>query len=223
LFELKSTGLPLGLRDRYREESQETSIAAADLLILYTDGLVEATRDVLFGEQRLAILAGSDAISFVRNPAEFLCDACLPPDAQDDTAVLTVSFGERPSWAFDAENAQAAHDVRSQLMAYLREHAGAGADLAGAELVFGELIGNVVRHAPGPIEVQLDWSDGRAVLHVIDRGRGFVRDPSLPADVLSESGRGLYIVSRLTEQLRVERIAGYGNHVAAALRIERGR
>jgi anti-sigma regulatory factor (Ser/Thr protein kinase) len=53
---------------------------------------------------------------------------------------------------------------------------------------------------------------------VIDRGRGFVRDPSLP-DMLSESGRGLYIVSRLTHALRIERIAGYGNHVAAELRL----
>jgi anti-sigma regulatory factor (Ser/Thr protein kinase) len=54
---------------------------------------------------------------------------------------------------------------------------------------------------------------------VIDRGRGFLRDPSLPSDPLSENGRGLYIVSQLTQALRIERIAGYGNHVAAVLRL----
>lgn len=220
LLELQSTGLPLGLRDHHeRQTSEEVSLEGADLLVLYTDGLIEATRDLSFGEQRLAFLASSEAISYVRNPAEFLCDACLPPQAQDDTAVLTVSFGQRTSWAFDAENAQAAHDSRSELVQYLRERAPADADIAGAELVFGELVGNVVRHAPGPIEVHVEWSGAQPVLHVIDRGRGFLRDPSLPPDMLSESGRGLYIVSQLSDDFRVERIAGYGNHVAAALRL----
>lgn len=221
LLELRSTGLPLGLRDYDRQESDEIALEGADLLVLYTDGLIEATRDLTFGEQQLSILASSEAISFVRNPAEFLCDACLPPDAQDDTAVLTVSFGERTSWSFDAENAQAAHEARTQLVTYLRERAPGDADIGAAELVFGELVGNVVRHAPGPIEVQVEWTQQQPVLHVIDRGRGFLRDPSLPANVLSESGRGLYIVSQLTDALRIERIAGYGNHVAALLRLSK--
>lgn len=220
LLELRSGGLPLGLRDQQEpQQSAEISLEGCDLLVLYTDGLVENTRDLAFGEERLAFLAASEAISFVRNPAEFLCDACLPPDALDDTAVLTVSFGERTSWAFDAENAQAAHEARSQLVAYLRERTPGTADLGGAELVFGELVGNVVRHAPGPIEVQVEWTHAQPTLHVIDRGRGFLRDPGLPVDVLSESGRGLYIVSQLTDALRIERIAGYGNHVAAVLRL----
>lgn len=221
LLELRSTGLPLGLRDHQQQAqcAEEVRLDGCDLLVLYTDGLIESTRDLSFGEQRLAFLASSEAISFVRNAAEFLCDACLPPDVHDDTAVLTVSFGDRKSWAFDAENAQAAHDARSQLVAHLREHAGDHADTGAAELVFGELVGNVVRHAPGPIEVHLEWTGPRATLHVIDRGRGFLRDPSLPSDPLSESGRGLYIVSQLTGALRIERIAGYGNHVAAELRL----
>jgi anti-sigma regulatory factor (Ser/Thr protein kinase) len=219
IVELRSSGLPLGLREGDPQESEQVELAESELLVLYTDGLTEATRDLLFGEQRLAFLVGSEAISFVRNPAEFLCDACLPPDAQDDTAVLTVTFGEPTSWSFDAENAEAAHEARTELATYLRERAPNNADINAAELVFGELVGNVVRHAPGPIEVQVEWTGPRPVLHVIDRGRGFLRDPSLPADPLSENGRGLYIVSQLTDTLRIERIAGYGNHVAAVLRI----
>lgn len=220
LIELRSTGLPLGLRDQHEpQQSEEISLEGCDLLVLYTDGLVEGTRDLAFGEQRLAALVSSEAISFVRNSAAFLCDACLPPDAQDDTAVLTVSFGERTSWAFDAENARAAHEARAELAAYLRERTSGAADIGAAELVFGELVGNVVRHAPGPIEVQVEWTGPQPVLHVIDRGRGFLRDPSLPIDMLSESGRGLYIVSQLADALRIERIAGYGNHVAAVLRL----
>jgi len=219
ICELRSTGLPLGLREDERQESDDVDLRGSDLLVLYTDGLTEATHDVLFGEQRLAFLVASEAISCVRNPAAFLCEAILPPDAQDDTAVLTVAFGEPTSWSFDAENAEAAHDARSELAAYLRERAPNDADIAAAELVFGELVGNVVRHAPGPIEVQVEWTGPKPVLHVIDRGHGFLRDPSLPADPLCENGRGLYIVSRLTDTLRIERVAGYGNHVAAVLRL----
>lgn len=220
LVELRSDGLPLGLRDQHDPtQYSEVSLEGAELLVLYTDGLIEATRDLSFGEQRLAFLVGSEAISFVRSPAEFLCDACLPPQAQDDTAVLTVLFGDHTSWSFDAENAKAAQQARAQLVKYLRERAGESADVGAAELVFGELVGNVVRHAPGPIEVQVEWNGAQPILHIIDRGRGFLRDPGLPVDVLSESGRGLYIVQQLTDALRIERIAGYGNHVAAVLRL----
>ncbi|HET6896629.1 MAG TPA: SpoIIE family protein phosphatase [Candidatus Baltobacteraceae bacterium] len=219
LIELRSDGLPLGLRDQHVEQAQNVSLHEAELLVLYTDGLTEATRDIAFGEQRLAFLATSQAIQCVRNPAEFLCDACLPPDAQDDTAVLTISFGARASWAFDAENAKAAHEARTEFVKYLRERSRADADFSGAELVFGELVGNVVRHAPGPIEVQIECGNSQCVLHVIDRGRGIVRDPGLPHDPLSEGGRGLYIIEQLTDGLHIERIAGYGNHVAAVLRL----
>jgi hypothetical protein len=37
----------------------------------------------------------------------------------------------------------------------LRRRVADDAVVAAAELVFGELIGNVVRHAPGPIEIEL--------------------------------------------------------------------
>jgi peptide subunit release factor RF-3 len=72
---------------------------------------------------------------------------------------------------------------------------------------------------PGPIEVQIECGDSQCVLHVIDRGRGIVRDPGLPHDPLAEGGRGLYIIEQLTDGLHIERIAGYGNHVAAVLRL----
>jgi anti-sigma regulatory factor (Ser/Thr protein kinase) len=221
LLQLRSDGLPLGLRDAAREESQVISLDGAQLLLLYTDGLIEATRDVAFGERRLQQMASSEAILFVHNAARFLCDACLPLDAQDDTAVLSVSFGERAHWAFDAENAQAAHEARSQFRAHLESNAGPEADFDAAELVFGELVGNVVRHAPGPIDVQVQWTQTHPVLHVTDRGKGFVRNPALPLDPLSESGRGLYIISLLAKSVFVERIPGYGHHVAAELNIPR--
>jgi PAS domain S-box-containing protein len=219
LVELTANGLPLGLREFDRETARTVSLDDAQLLLLYTDGLTEATRDVTFGERRLQQVASSEAILFVHDAAQFLCDACLPLDAQDDTAVLTVSFGDRAHWSFDAENAQAAHDARSEFVAKLCAQSEPGSDVDAAELIFGELIGNVVRHAPGPIDVQVEWRGRYPVLHVTDRGKGFIRDPALPVDPLSESGRGLYIISLLARSVRVERIPGYGNHIAVELPI----
>jgi anti-sigma regulatory factor (Ser/Thr protein kinase) len=218
VVELVGEGLPLGLRDYANGSAHDVSLDGVDLLMLYTDGLVEGTRDLAFGERRLHDVASTQAVLYVRNPARLLCDACLPPEAQDDTAVLTVRFGKRMQWQFDAENAEAANEARKEFVEHLRKLRPGSTTLNAAELIFGELVGNVVRHAPGPIDVQLDLSQRNPVLHVIDRGVGFIRDPSLPADPLSESGRGLYIVAQLAKSVRVERIAGYGNHVAATLR-----
>ena len=61
--------------------------------------------------------------------------------------------------------------------------------------MFGELVGNVVRHAPGPIEIELTFKDEQAVLAVRDRGIGFVSaSDELPLDPYTESGRGLFLV-----------------------------
>lgn len=220
LAELRSGGLPLGLRDESAlEESVTVSLDDAEMLVLFTDGLVEGTRDLAFGDQRVRQIALTHAVLNVRSAAALFCDACLPFDAQDDTAVLAIVFGKRTRWSFDAENAEAAKEARTQFVGALRKHAPDDADFNAAELVFGELIGNVVRHAPGPIDVQVDWSGEQPVLHVIDRGKGFIRDPALPIDPLSESGRGLYIISQLAHGLAIERIPGYGNHVSVTLRL----
>jgi anti-sigma regulatory factor (Ser/Thr protein kinase) len=79
-------------------------------------------------------------------------------------------------------------------------------------------MGNVVRYAPGLIRTMLDVSGEAAVLHVVDEGGGFEFRPRLPADVLSERGRGLFLVTAFAEELSVERRRGGGSHARAVLR-----
>lgn len=221
LIELRAFGLPLGLRDRgLSDRTQLMTLDDAQMLIFYTDGLTESTHNLLEGERRLHRVLQSDAVRFVSNPAEFIVSACVGAYAPDDTAVLTASFSSSHSWSFDAENAQAAQEARGEFIATLRSQARSG-DLTAAELIFGELIGNVVRHAPGPIEIQLEWSGEHPVLHVTDRGTGFDRTPSLPEDILKESGRGLYIIETLSKSLNIEYVPGYGTHAAVALPVSR--
>jgi hypothetical protein len=76
LAELRSTGLPIGLRDQDEpQRSRETSLAGVRFLLLYTDGLIGARKDVLAGQRRVEQMASTQAILFVRNPA----NSCAMP------------------------------------------------------------------------------------------------------------------------------------------------
>jgi anti-sigma regulatory factor (Ser/Thr protein kinase) len=106
-------------------------------------------------------------------------------------------------WAFSSSDAKKAHHAREQFLSALKLQT-AAPDLASCELIFGELIGNVVRHAPGRIRIVLDWSGNQARLCVEDTGPSFDFDPALPANPLEEHGRGLYIVRALAGHIDIE-------------------
>jgi len=142
---------------------------------------------------------------------------------RDDVAVLTLRLSDGPGtardwtmrWRFDPRDWRRAYDVRETLVQTLRAY-GPNVDLPAAELVFGELVGNAVRHAPGFVDVELTWDDATTpVLHLIDDGPGYVPRISMPsAD--AESGRGLYIVAQLTREFTVTQLAR-GAHARAVL------
>lgn len=106
-------------------------------------------------------------------------------------------------------------------MTELREFGTTNSDFAGAELIFGELISNVVRHAPGPVRVRLDWNGKKAVLSVHDEAQPFKPRFALPLDPMSESGRGLFIARALATSLDVTHIAGDGTKVSVGLPVWR--
>jgi PAS domain S-box-containing protein len=220
--ELKSFGLPLGLRPFDVAGSEEIAIKEGDMLVLYTDGLTEWGRDWSAGETRLREVVLTEAMIHSHEPARLIESACIPRQSHDDVAILTVTFGEPPRWWLKAEDPRAAEHARSEFVDYLRQHATDDTLIAASELVFGELLSNVVRHAPGcPVEVQVDWSADRPSVHVIDCGPAFDMRRSLPDDLLSEYGRGLFIVQQICDDLQVERVPGYGNHVSVTLPVSR--
>ena len=218
LIALRSDGLPLGLRTLAAPEpAASVELQDGDMLVLFTDGLIEWDRDVFEGERRLAGAVRSDALLVAAAPAHFIKRACLPAKAPDDVAILTVFLGEPPAWRFQAQDARAAEDARSLFLEFLRGRTDDADFLTRAELVFGELLSNVVRYAPGPVEIALMWNEREAVLHVIDSGKAFDSANELPANILSEFGRGLYIVEQLAKQVSIEHVAGVGNHIATTL------
>ena len=128
----------------------------------------------------------------------------------------------RLRWSIDIRDAGAATNARRALLRALRAEGADESNFQAAEIIFGELIGNAARYAPGVVEVTLDWTGEHPVLHVVDRGPGFCAEPSLPTNPYAESGRGLFIVSRLGNDLSVQR-GPHGTHVRVRLPVERRR
>lgn len=123
-------------------------------------------------------------------------------------------------WTFDVADAQAAQAARRGFGEVLALRGASHEDVSAAEVVFGELVGNVVRYAPGPIEVTLDWSGPAPVLHVLDKGPGFRHIAILPKDIFSESGRGLFLISFLTQDFHVSMRPTGGSHARAVLSLQ---
>jgi signal transduction histidine kinase/serine phosphatase RsbU (regulator of sigma subunit) len=232
---LAETGLPLGLRhSRVDNLARTVAIPDGALLVMYTDGLTEATRDALEGDARVRSALRRDEIARATNPAEALQHAVLDDGATgDDVAILTVWLGSADvplsgaplttRWKFEADNAIAAQRARREFGDALRERGASFEDIYTAEVVFGELVGNVVRYAPGMAEVTVDWSGPLPVLHVVDDGPGFRHHAFLPNDIYAESGRGLYLITMLTEDFHVTKRPERGSHARAVLSLDRHR
>lgn len=94
LSELAAIDLPLGLRNEYGASKNVTTVLPeCSLLVLYTDGLTESTRDVLEGERRLREALARDDIHGSDSAAAAIRRAVLGI-ATDDVAILTVSIGD---------------------------------------------------------------------------------------------------------------------------------
>jgi anti-sigma regulatory factor (Ser/Thr protein kinase) len=211
-----SVGLPLGVRPDSTFPSSALVLEAGDMLVFYTDGLIEVDRDVIAGERRFA-----DTLARHADNIERVVSETLGGEQHDDVALLALSVLEvspQGAWHFESDDAGSANDARFAFVAYLQRRNLDPDLIASAELVFGELVANVVRHAPGPIDIDLAWRDDTPLLTVRDRGPHFeVGSPTLPDDDFAERGRGLFIISCAASQPVVTARPGGGNEVAVAL------
>jgi anti-sigma regulatory factor (Ser/Thr protein kinase) len=126
----------------------------------------------------------------------------------------------RLRWSFDIRDPAAASRARRSFLVALRSEGAEGDSYEAAEIIFGELISNAARYAPGTVDVTLEWSAEHPVLHIVDRGPGFRADPCLPGDPLAECGRGLFIVAKLGAEFGVE-LRPDGTHVRVRLPVAR--
>ena len=230
---LGASGLPLGLRSIYAYASETSHAIILDdssLIVLYTDGLIEATRDIEVGEQKVRQALQSAEVWNAENPAAVISDHVLD-EVLDDVAILSIRIESaavsvtRPvgllerdaRWAFAVRDSSAAAEARQGIVRVLHQYGAREAEMNVSELVFSELLSNVIRYGSDDVEFALDISGDAPVLHALDRGPGFTYSARPPIDVLSEGGRGLFIVRSLTHDLNVTRRHDGGSHARAVL------
>lgn len=225
---LRYDGVLLGVDAPVPHKGNVIDIKTPASLVMYTDGLIEATHDLITNEQGVF-----DAMA--RDPAKTaisLFQHVVGASALDDVAILITRI-ERARfepdaredvsrWTFDTRTVAGAA-IRNEFAAEFSRRGALPEDVWAAEIVLGELLGNVVRHAPGPVEVLVDWAHPVPVVHVLDEGPGFLFAPRLPRDVFAESGRGLFIVGALTDDFNVTPRRRGGSHGRAALALRRQR
>ncbi|SES33522.1 PAS domain S-box-containing protein [Streptomyces sp. yr375] len=185
-------------------ETVELTLPDDSLLVLYTDGLVEsAHREVDRGMDELKqLLRTTDHAEL-----EALCDALtarLLPDEQransDDAALLAVRVHAlapdlMASWQLSEEPraaGQARRHIREQLQSWDLDDLSTTTELIGSELV-----GNVVRHAKGPVLLRLL----RSTSLICEVSDGSLTTPRIRhAAETDEGGRGLQLVAALSQR-----------------------
>ncbi len=225
---LRGSDLVLGADSNSAYRTYRAQLHEGWALLLYTDGLVEITRDYAQGIEELRAAAAEEFTSAAQNIAEAIQQRVFRGRRADDDAALLfigitslgVAAAERVqrSWTLDARDATSAHRAKRAILWHLGDAIRDETQLASIELVLGELIGNVARHSPGIAEVSLEPEDSCLLLRVSDRGEPFAYagGNGNAADLLAESGRGLFIVRSMAQDLRVEH-NGAGNVVTAVM------
>ncbi|GAC1494577.1 MAG: hypothetical protein NVS1B2_11470 [Vulcanimicrobiaceae bacterium] len=207
-------GQPLGLFEHCSERT--IALERGDMLVAFTDGLVESERDMLAAEVRLVDVLRDDALVTTPRPARFVRDAMLAARANDDVAILTLAIADEPVWSFVGEGAQL-HGARAAVVRALETATGDRYDLALAEAIAGELTSVLVRRSNGPAEMALVVAGDAAALHVFDRDVPYDATTDL-LDTREETERGLSIVRACADRFDIRRHSAGGNHATTYFR-----
>jgi serine phosphatase RsbU (regulator of sigma subunit)/anti-sigma regulatory factor (Ser/Thr protein kinase) len=204
-----SSGPPLGAWEvtRVRPRSMSVVLEPGALLCLYTDGLIEATRDVGAGLDALQAALADAAVREAPSVAEAIAKAVLPdrPGPRDDVAVLTLAVKQAAETDLDVVLTASPNNARVARHA-VRAFLNAQADVpderrSEIELAVGEAVANAIEHAygrrRGAFRLHAQCRDGRLVIEVTDQGRW--REPRANGG----RGRGLAIMRRVSDDLAV--------------------
>ncbi len=231
--------VPLGVLDGLTLVTREiANVRPGTLVVLYTDGITEFARDIDAAEEKLiaAVARRVGDVTSARPARAILADVLGGVVPSDDAALLLMQFDEVPmtvregddaaqlsrKWRYHSSDSRSAMDIRRTVIAYLRRIALPESELGDAELVLGELLANTVEHAPGLVEIDLDWSGRRPRLVVSDSGDAVESNAArLPDDPFDENGRGLYLVHALARDIDTSPAPDGGNCIRFTLDIDR--
>jgi signal transduction histidine kinase/DNA-binding response OmpR family regulator len=195
-------GPPLGTGPHELIETR-LALAAGDLLVLYTDGLVEQRgNDIEDGIRDLeAALDGNN--SSVEDLPLAIVETLLPHGSDDDVAVLVAEVpSESPHMGFVAlpvpPVAEAVAGVRGFARDVLTSWDVPDQLVSDLILVVSELVTNAILHSQPPIELRLSRTSDRIVIAVHDGTTAVPR--RLQSNLEADHGRGLHLVSAMSDQ-----------------------
>ncbi|MBK3631782.1 SpoIIE family protein phosphatase [Streptomyces asoensis] len=188
------TGLPI--------ETAELRLAADSLLVLYTDGLVEARgRDIDVGLGMLADALADTGGATPDDACRAVLDAMLRTRSSDDVALLVARTrlldpAQVGEWEVPDDPA-AVPRIRAEATRTL-ESWGLGEAAFTTELIVSELVTNAVRYGRSPIGLRLLRDRDSLICEV---GDGTSTSPHLRrAAFTDEGGRGLFLVAQLSRR-----------------------
>ena len=191
---------------------EEVQLAPGDVLLLYTDGLVEAGKDILSGLDNLSReLASVVSLPVADVTDELVRRALAGAERRDDTLALVVRRGDVPvttatvpvptsSWSISTDLHEVSQ-LRREAVRWLADQGLAAGDLA---LVVAELLANAVRAARSRVTLDLALTGGGLEVVVGDDGPGLraLPDDTAPEED-SETSRGLFLVRRLATDVQL--------------------
>jgi len=190
------------------------TLAENESLVLYTDGLIEARKNILEGMDSLTRHAAEIAYLPAAQLADELVDRALSgADRRDDSLALVLRRTpasvrvQTGRWRVEPGDHAGTTTARHGLEAWLLER---GADSDDPTLVAAELLANAVVAARRSVELTVTVDGERLVVQVADDGCGDAsldtRGRALP-DLDSEDGRGLFLVRALSDEVTIQSTA----------------
>ncbi len=202
---LAGGGVPLGLGAK-PTIVRTVSLVPGALLALYTDGLIESTRNLAEGEERLLAAMRTELDSGSSSPAKTLLGRVVAiGEAGDDIAIVTISIARERvgelALTLPAEPASL-RQVR-QAVRLLEQGLEVNKDTAfRVQVLLGEAVNNAVEHAYGATRGVFHlrvWRDADVLrLEVSDQGRWRAERPG-------GTGHGLNIMRSLADEVEVDR------------------
>jgi anti-sigma regulatory factor (Ser/Thr protein kinase) len=194
---------PLGVLSYSTCVEHEVTLATGDLVVLYTDGLVE--RRGVSIDDGIARLA--EAVCDAASP-EQVCERAVgemvPPEGlRDDVAVIALHSEPVPAELHLAlfADVDVLHEVRLILRRWLRERGASPTETDDITLAAAEACSNVVKHAhrgrPGPFRLDAFVRDGEVTVAVSDRGQWEEGDGL-------DAGRGLTIIRAAMDSVDID-------------------
>ena len=218
--EIATPGIPIGWPGAGSHTVVHVDLDRSDTLVLYTDGLIEATKNILEGLDQLAGSARATSSYPASSMARAVVERQLADAARRDDSLALVLRRRTPPSPDEARSplgpfshqfspsAAAVPLARHLFRDWLERVPVADESLDTLLLVASELASNAVRHASGaPGAIQLrGFVDGDAVVIEVEDDGGALGplpdwiEGELP-DPDAEQGRGLFLVRELSDDV----------------------